>query len=247
MAEILDYIARRIRREFPDGVQVVPESTPVVSFGNVRTARVATLGLNPSKKDFFDDDRTELVGDKRRLETLKSLGVTNLVGASDEVAWRVFEGCNGYFHRRPYMRWFGPLEKVLKHVNTSYFDGSGCHLDLVQWATNPVWGKLAASIRNSLLDADVPFLKRQLEQENIRLLLLNGTSIVKAYEDRLDGKLEEIPLEHKGRVRFFTGLYADRICVAGWNINLQGAFGVTKEEINSIGEAVARIEREKCP
>ena len=57
-------------------------STPVVAFGDVRKAAVATLGWNPSKREFLDSRGNELVRTERRLETLASLGESDLATAS---------------------------------------------------------------------------------------------------------------------------------------------------------------------
>ena len=46
------YVEDRIRRPAPERCFVVPASTPVVAFGNPGVARVATLGLNPSRIEF---------------------------------------------------------------------------------------------------------------------------------------------------------------------------------------------------
>jgi hypothetical protein len=69
-ATMPDYIVERIRRPPPEGCEVVPGSTPVIAFGDVRTARVATLGLNPSKSEFLNKHGQELTGAHRRLATL---------------------------------------------------------------------------------------------------------------------------------------------------------------------------------
>ena len=239
MMDIPGYIKDRIIKPPPSAAHVVPGSTPVVAFGNVCTSTVATLSWNPSKLEFLGRDGQELVDDERRLETLKSLGENDLASASADVVCRVFDACNNYFHRRPY-RWFIPLEKILKHVPASYCDGSACHLDLVQWATIKRWSLLTTDERNKLIDADLDFLKLQLSQEKLRLLLLNGTGIMNAYKKRLRGELTEPPLLRRGRLTLFTGRDARGLKVVGWNINLQGNWA-SAEEIEAIGAAVAKF------
>src|SRR5579862_2880502 len=118
-----DYIAARIKQSPPAGARVVPGSTPVVAFGDVRHARIATLGWNPSKLEFLDATGRLLNGDTRRLETRTSLKDKSLL-ESAEVVRQVFDGCNRYFQRRPYRRWFDVLEKVLKQIDASYYNGS---------------------------------------------------------------------------------------------------------------------------
>lgn len=149
--EMPEYISARIKQCPPSGSRVVPGSTPVVAFGDVRQAKGATLGWNPSKLEFLDGSGRLLEGTERRLETKTSLKARrNSIGSAGDVNM-VFEGCNLYFQLRAYRRWFDVPEKVLKHVGASYYDGSACHLDLVQWATDPVWGKLESDERESLL------------------------------------------------------------------------------------------------
>jgi hypothetical protein len=239
-----EYIEARIRQRPPAGGAVVASSTPVIAFGDVQKSEVATLGWNPSKREFLDSGGNELEGGERRLETLKSIGVKDLGDAPVEFVRRVFEACCNYFHCRPYGRWFNKLERVLKQVDASYYDGSACHLDLVQWATDPVWGKLPEIKKTKLIDADLPFLSRQLSQEKFRLLLLNGTGIMEAYERHLDGQLTELPLSNPGRLKIFTGTGAQGLRVVGWNINLQSTPGVSNKEIDRIGDAVKAAVRE---
>jgi hypothetical protein len=243
MTGIPDYIEARIRQAPPAGIPVVLGSTPVVVFGDVRKSAVATLGWNPSKREFLDSGGKELVSNERRLETLASIGENDLVTASPDAVHRVFQTCNNYFHRRP-NHWFDKLEKILKHLDASYWDGSACHLDLVQWATDPIWSKLPRSDQNKLIAADLPFLRHQLSQEKIRLLLLNGTGIRKAYEERLGARLTESPLLRVGRPTLATGRDTRGLKIVGWNINLQSTCGVSNKEIEAIGAAVRMAARE---
>ena len=80
---ISDYIAKRVRQGYLTD-KVVPKSTPVLAFGPFRSARVATLGINPSKNEFLDNSGLELVSQRRRFETLTSLGADDLGDLTDE-------------------------------------------------------------------------------------------------------------------------------------------------------------------
>jgi hypothetical protein len=121
-------------------------STPVVAFGDLRKATVATLGLNPSKDEFLNGEGKLLKGSLRRLVTLASLKSSKIRVGSPAAVRQIFNGCNKYFHVRPLRRFFGVLESVLNHIGVSYYDGSACHLDLAQWAT-PLWETLTESQR----------------------------------------------------------------------------------------------------
>ena len=72
-----------VRREAPVA-EVVPGSTPVVAFGDPFVATVATLGINPSLREFLNGGQF-LDGPSRRLATLRSLGAESL-GSTDRRA-----------------------------------------------------------------------------------------------------------------------------------------------------------------
>jgi hypothetical protein len=235
-----EYIETRIRQRQPDGLPVVPGSTPVVSFGDVRNAKVATLGLNPSRLEFLDRGGNELTETNRRLETLSSICENDLPSASPDAIRRVFEGCNNYFQRRPYRTWFGYLEEILHPLGASYYSGTACHLDLVQWATNPTWGNLRTTQRKKLVEADVSFLRQQLSLIGIRLLLLNGSGVVNAYSRSLGCEIADQDIPGIVGWKLFVGCNPQSVRVIGWNKNLQGSHGVTKEDRKVLGMAIEK-------
>ena len=59
---------------------VVRSWSPVPYFGDLSSAVVATVGLNPSDKEFEDDHGREIRGAGRRFHTLDSLGIASLTG-----------------------------------------------------------------------------------------------------------------------------------------------------------------------
>lgn len=244
MVEIPAYIEDRIRRPVPPDAFVVPGSTPVVSFGNARIATVATLGLNPSRVEFAEKG-VELTDASRRLATLTSLGVSDLVEAPREAVAQVLEDCNTYFDRNPYRFWFDQLIPVLNACGASYYDGSACHLDLVQWATDPIWGKLKrASLQKQLLEEDAHFLAEQLRNENLRLLLVNGMGVVNQLQMTIAGSLEEqepIVGYASSNTRLFSGMLFDRVRVIAWSTNLQSSWGVTDELRSELPKCVAAL------
>jgi len=239
------YIFNRICRPRPDYASIIRDSTPVVSFGNAFTAEAATLGLNPSRVEFLSYDGQLLAGAERRLEDLFSLGTPG-VGAVDPAhAKAVLEGCNNYFHRRPYRRWFNQLEPILNQIGASYYDETACHLDLVQWATDPVWGRLSRATQQTLIAADKDFLLQQLRNENIATLLLNGRGVIDNFQSAMGLVLHPVELgtaecdRLSGKsVAFFRGSLFDRVTVLGWSTNIQSSFGVSNEMRRFIAEKV---------
>jgi hypothetical protein len=234
------YVALRIRRAAPAGSYVLAGSTPVVAFGDPRRAAVATLGLNPSISE-FEERGAELDGPFRRFETLRSLGVASLGDAPDEIIGRVWRRCNAYFHGNPY-RWFNPLETILDALDMSYYGDTACHLDLSQWATNPSWSSLPRSARERLVAEDAEFLRLQLRSEPIRLLLLNGRAVLRAFQEVLGGRLDrekETVSDLSVAAQIYSGSIGD-VQVIGWSTNLQSSFGVTSDLRTRLAEAVGR-------
>lgn len=176
---IHNFEIERASRPIPTGLGVVPQSTPVVCFGEFNTAEVASLGINPSHGEFLGRAGRLLSPEKTRLLSRADVGVADHTALSPTQAEDVVAASRRYFRTNPYLKWFSPMERwVLEPLGVSYFDGSACHLDLSQWATQPVWKNLAESQRAELLRQDAPFLEQQIEEGRFRLIVLNGKSAI---------------------------------------------------------------------
>jgi len=218
-------------RTTPAVVSIVERSTPVLSFGDALRADVATLGINPSRQEFYSTEGELLIGAQRRLATTDSLGITAGQPLTEDQARRVVAESNDYFARNPY-NWFNPLEALLNTAaSASYYDRSACHLDLVQWATDPVWGKLtdrgAAAL---LLEEGRPHLETLLARSNVHLVLLNGATVVEQLQNIGLARLREVKKIAKGNTtcRLLVG-EGHGINYVGWSTNLQTSFGVPNE------------------
>jgi hypothetical protein len=144
------------------------------------------------------------------------------------------------------MDWFGKLEQLLRLNGTSYLDGSACHLDLVQWATDPTWRQLPEVTRRYLLTQDVPFLLEQLKSHQIGLLLLNGKGVITELSEATGCRLELIEGIQWGKA--IAGIYVGKvegIRLIGWSPNFQSSFGVTNVLRATIAESVASLVRRK--
>jgi len=214
-----------------------------VAFGNPGLARVATLGLNPSRIE-FEIKGAELDGPARRFETLRSLGVESLLDAPPSAIERVWWRCTHYFHGNPYS-WFRRLEELLKGVGASYFQNTACHLDLTQWATDPTWTGLGRRIQERLVAEDAEFLRAQLRTESISLLLLNGRAVLKAFEGVLGGTLRPLSpsVTDAGTTAQLYEGDLEGVRVLGWSTNLQSSFGVTKLLRAKLAERLATLSR----
>jgi hypothetical protein len=218
----------------------------VLSFGNASDAVVATLGLNPSRQEFLDRNGRELTGTSRRFETVASLGVTDLATASDDVLHRVANACSVYFSVNPYRGWFDQLEPVLRSVGASYYEGSACHLDLVQWATDPVWSKIPnCAVRDRLVANDAPFLREQLTTGSYKLLLINGSGVLRKFESVMGISLRSVASVSGSSLqsRISVGRLPFGTRVIAWSVNVQSSFGVCNALRAGIASRVGELSR----
>jgi hypothetical protein len=103
----------------------------------------------------------------------------------------------------------------------------------VQWATDPTWAGLKpVEIRLKLLRDDVQFFRQQLEQESLKLLLVNGQSVVSQLKKSGVCDIEEIEaIAGFGNydTKMYVGTAFGRVAIVGWSTNLQSSFGVSRQ------------------
>lgn len=178
-------IVERLHVDPPNNCTIVNGSTPIIAFGQFRSAKVATVSLNPSWAEF------EKVKDKHRFHTLQTLGVKNYSEITDEHINQIVDYCERYFERyyttgvrkikkNPlyYKAWFVPMEKMINDITgCSYFNGTACHLDISQWATTRTWGNLKENQTELLVGKmDLELLRYQVLTNNYEIILLNGAT-----------------------------------------------------------------------
>lgn len=238
---------------------IIPWSCPIPSFGDLSKSRIATLGLNPSNREFVDDLGNELDGPYRRFHTLKSLGLARWSEATTLHLQLITESCRAYFSRNPYDRWFNKLDHIISGTNASYYNGpvKACHLDLIPYATERKWTELTSFQRSSLLASVGDTLGLLLREAPVRLLILNGKTVVESLEKMAEVSFEKeaIPdwtlprqssggvtgFAYRGAVRSLAGVKLRReVKVLGFNHNIQSSFGVTTQVTLAIRSWIAR-------
>jgi hypothetical protein len=243
-------VADRVRRPTPANLFVLPGSLPVVSFGDPDRATVATLSLNPSWLEFQSKSGAWLLGRKRRLASMVSLGVDDPRSLDDAKVAQIVSESKAYF-RGPnwYKGWFRWLESLLVNSGIgSYLDDSACHLDLVQWATKPAQRYLPAPAWDQLVEQDGDFLRWQFLNSNVSVVLLNGASVVRWVQRvGLVNSFDEDALPFRtnrgnDELRVFAAT-ADRVSFVGWNRPLAGALAADGRQRLSLWLAEALQER----
>jgi len=265
---LVDFTCNKI--EFmspPRDCDVVRGSTPVVSFGDFTKAKVATLGINPSSREFMDTSSTgtanELLPEgKKRLADYESLGILStdpfedddtaeyMLGADG--AQEIWEGCRDYFKGpNAYWSWFSDLETVLNGASLSYKDSSACHLDISPWATDPVFRDLTKTQQSQLLLGESDFLEWQIAKSNIDLVVINGSTVYEslrtlpAFNIQEFGEITYMSGERKITSKFILGHGPGTSRVCGWTLNLQELRVSKEEKTRVIGELSKWIEHHK--
>ena len=259
LVSLLDRIADDAARE----AGVIEWGCPVPAFGDPTVARVATLGLNPSNREFVDDDGVELSGDARRFHTLASLGLSTWEEAHAGHVDSILVSCCDYFSGNPYDRWFRRLDLVVAPTGASFYDAMApaCHLDLIPYATARKWTALSAQQRSGLMRLAGDALGLLLRQSAVRVLILNGQSVVSHFQNvtgialsRTEMAEWALPRQSGNDVPGYAYQgFADTVLghplphellVLGFNHNLQSSYGVTGRVIESIGRWVGAAASE---
>lgn len=227
-------VAARIRRNPETKHHVVEGSTPVPFFGNQPEAQLATVGINPSRIEFQTSrSRIELDGPSRRFETLKSLGINSNAEADDAQVAAIYERCIKYFDDTSvaYWDWFKRLEWIIQPLaSVSYTNGSACHLDLVQWATDPVWSGIKDhEVRTNLAAKDLEFLLGQLAAPQLRIAYLNGAQVATVLGSLIPIEDRRATFRDGTRWSFYKGHY-EGTAIVGCSAFIQNAHIRTEDK-----------------
>jgi len=238
---------------------VIRWGCPVPSFGDLSHSRVATLGLNPSNREFVDERGRELEGPCRRFHTLSSLGIPSWSDADARHLRLILRSCQVYFHGNPYNTWFRKLDYVISGAKASFYEEAhvACHLDLIPYATEQKWTELSSRQRMTLLTVASDTLGLLVRDSPVRILILNGRSVVDQFEaiagTRLNrrtmaswslprrSRADVTGVAYRGIVETLAGIRLEReLLVLGFNHNLQSSFGVTTGVMGAIRRWITR-------
>jgi hypothetical protein len=225
-----EYIIERISR--PHNLDyIVEKSTPVVCFGDFYSAKFVTIGINPSSSEFTKKVRNErivLEGSDRRLIDLYFLNRATASELTSREIEEIWFGCLNYFDG-PYYKWFSKMQDtVLTPLGASYKERTAVHLDLIQWATDPLWEvmlKKDPETAKRHLDLDLPFLKKQIQDVSANLFFLTGMPVVENLSDCFNLKsIGKTKVKGKAKqYELFVGSWQDSL-VLGTSMNISDSW-----------------------
>src|ERR1700759_4417351 len=121
MKEEIAFLINKLEQLSKLNDYILTWGSPVPSFGSLSTSRLATIGINPSNREFVDQDGSELVGANRRFHTLRSLGLNDWSEIEEEHLVLIWSLCDEYFSRNPYDGWFKKLDNIISGTSMSYY------------------------------------------------------------------------------------------------------------------------------
>ena len=228
-----------LRARPPEGCCVPEGAIPDVAEGHFYSARAATVGINPhgvwKRDDFLPRDRSTFSNDD----------------LDEMLLDRVWEEKTRYFERHRH-RYFTVLEPILNRCGVTYGGQYGsqrpelaCSLDLVQWATDPLWNRLpkecSPDAQSKLLDDGAAFFRRLLqENENIELLLGNGRTVVEQLQRTFQVRFDNWKANELG-VHLYCGYLLSRRFV-GWSTFLSNS-RLNRSQRAELALMVAELQR----
>lgn len=261
--EILSSLVQRLNGPHLRELNVISWAAPVPSFGELSRSKIATLGLNPSNREFVDARGSELEGKDRRFPTLRSLGIKQWSDATEGHLNQILESCRNYFSNNPYDTWFKSLDNLIIGTNVSYYGlfSRACHLDLVPYATSCKWIELTMRQRTTLLNSGGDALGQLLRDSPVELLVLNGQSVIENLqlisgctlkkEAIADWTLPRksssgvIGFAYTGKISQISQTILGReISVVGFSHNIQSSYGVTNKVKTSIQQWITYRAKE---
>jgi uracil-DNA glycosylase len=226
----------------------VPGSLPVLFFGDLPSAEIATVGLNPSDQEYLTKGGAPLVGPAQRFATLESLDARDRASLTEEQCAEAVEWMRAYYEPgKPVYGWFNALTRVVEGFGASFRKRSAAHLDLIQESTSPVWSELAPDEREALLEQDLPFLEWEIRAFPLTAVICTGKTVSVHVRRQLGVVVDEEGT--LARIRWWVG-HADvngrSVSFAGWNYPLARATGLGREGETALGELFAeKLERTK--
>lgn len=259
MFQTLATLINRLAYETLEEHGVLGWGAPVPAFGNPQHAKMATVGINPSNREFVDAAGHELRGSARRFHSLASLEIPSWLDVDSGHLDRVLGSCEQYFSVNPYEGWFNRMDEVLRSTGYSLYgeEAMACHLDLLPYATVDKWTDLSTRTRGILLDSTSDVLGLLLRDSSIGLLVLNGRTVVDRFSELSDAALTRRKMpgwslrrrvgagvpgySYVGEVSRIGRIGIGRsVRVIGYNHNIQSSFGVTRRVIDNIQRWVGR-------
>lgn len=202
-SQILEYIKQPIPQN--EDITLVESSIPILFFGNIEKASVATVSINPSFGEFKKNGKLLSIKEKRFTDR-ELLGVKDTERLNDYQAERVYKSLKDYFtHKKIYDNWFKKVNDRIKNlIDVSYYEGTMVNLDIYPWATEKIWGELnnkkAKEAKSAALKSyrKTNILKNILLHKNFEYVYINGATVYEEMKQYFEDMIREHSVDVSG-------------------------------------------------
>ena len=224
--QILNYIKQPIPQN--DKMPIVERSIPIPFFGDIENARVATISINPSFREFQDKNKNLLKLSEKRFVDREDLAIQDTDTLNDLQANLVYDSLLNYFNEdhKPYKSWFNWLDKYAGNMlKASYYNGSMVHLDIYPWATKEKWSDLDEIYRERALQ-NYNLLKGILKEQSFDYVYINGKEVKEQLEKYFETKIIE---NKQGQWTIYKYKLGNKTMFIGSSCYLKNAHKTRKE------------------
>ncbi len=236
--KIKSQILNFIKQPIPQDIDIVKKSIPVPFFGNIEKARVATISINPSNKEFEDKNHKTLIKSKKRFSDREILNATDNDVLNDEQRLTVFDSLINYFNQKnnnyyhPYKTWFNWLDRYVGDMfGCSYYDGTMVNLDIYPWATAIKWGNIDPKTKDNILKQYSLLKDILLDKEALfDYVYINGATVKNQIEKYLGVTIPEYSC---GQLSIYNYKMPNGIILVGSSCYIQNSHK-TSEELKNL-------------
>lgn len=222
---------------------IIKDYTPILYFGEIVNSKIATIGLNPSDKEYYDSEGKSY----NRFLHKQDLKISSWNEISNDEIVKIKTSFDYYFKHNPYKSWFNRLDDLLADESYSYYFpfNNLVHFDIIPVATKNKWGNLSSANRDLLIAQFGNYLEYLITESSIEICILNGQSVVDNFQRIFNHSLykthiEEWDISTKNKIvkghcyKAILNKKNKRILVLGFNHNIQSSFGVSKYLVSCI-------------
>lgn len=190
---------------------VIPNVTPILSFGDPIKSEFATVSINPSSDEWPQLSNKPSFGFK----SLSELGLTSLMDLAtckEELLEEIYLGGVNYFVDNNYLKkWFDPTKTSLENgLSASYLPGTryqaACHIDLSPWTTSR-WSGLPNWVQREFLAENMQFYGSLLSSTNFqKIIFLGSTTWNYTIKMKVNGQ-PLVKINEKLKTNLFSSVY----------------------------------------
>ena len=251
-----------------DHGSIVPDWLPVSYFGEYQSSNAWVLSINPSGREFVDQNDQPLAGARQRFRRLSDFEAGGRTQLCHSDVGDVLAHQDTYFTRPgvAYRPFFNRLGRFLSAVHDQsdtedallpFTNGVSsdtrdvyryAHLDIVKCATSRPWNLLSGGEKQQLTANCSGYLEQQLRgQSGLRIVLINGRTAFehcgRVLADRLGYKPTELTFNMEGVT---SSVWKGRIRantsdvgVVGWSPNVVNGH-VSSSQMGKLVDVVRR-------